>query len=91
MAATQDLYRFYLLEKKSSGYVSIGHGELTSPADHSVKVIEDAARAMIREQFDLPSAVGIKIKLDVYQATPITHSDQALTYGSLATRTIWEQ
>ena len=54
---------------------------------HSVKVIEDAARDLINERLDLHSTAGIK--LDVYQAIPVAHSGRALTYGSLATKTIW--
>jgi len=69
-AMSQDLYRFYLLEKKTSGYVSFDHGELPDTADHSIQVIEDAARTLIQNRLGLPSAVGIK--LDVYQATRIT-------------------
>ena len=83
---SQDLYRFYLLEKKASSYAFIGHAELNGPPDHTVDVIEAAARALIHSRLGL-SAVGIK--LDVYQATPISHLFQTLTHGSLATAFFW--
>ena len=87
----QDLYRFYLLERRNVSHTGhcrpIDHGELMISADHSIRVIEDAARDVINERLGLPSTVDIE--LDVYQATRVTHSGQTLTYGSSATTAIW--
>ncbi|KAF9643961.1 hypothetical protein BDM02DRAFT_3272735 [Thelephora ganbajun] len=59
---SENLYRFYLLEKKTPGYTCIGHEEVLGSATDSVKV---TARTAISQRLDLLSTTNIK--LDVYQ------------------------
>jgi hypothetical protein len=80
--------RFYLLERKGYDYTLIEDKEVHGYTIDSVKLIEDAARAAIKERLGLPSTANIK--LDVYQVPQSLIPVGPLTYDCSASRMIRE-